>query len=263
MYGISPCWDHVNNPNRDHVNNPFMGFLVNESVAGLLSFSDLLHLINLGLELMTGLKCIIFDMDGVLVDSETLSAKVFQEMAGELGFDLDFETAIERFAGTSMQENLQFIEAHIPGKLPPDFEKDFRERTYEVFKNDLQAVPGIHDLIAQLDIPFCVASSGPVEKIRLNLSLVDLLEPFEHKIFSSYDIGSWKPDPGIFLHAAGSMGFTPEECVVVEDSAAGIQAARAGGFRVYARANDKKKKAFEELGATVFENMKELEKLIL
>jgi HAD superfamily hydrolase (TIGR01509 family) len=212
---------------------------------------------------MAGFKCIIFDMDGVLVDSETLSARVFQEMAGELGFDLDFETAVDRFAGTSMQENLQFIEEHIEGKLPPDFEKEFRERSYEVFKRDLQPVPGIHDLIDRLDIPYCVASSGPVEKIRLNLKLVDLLDRFENRIFSSYEIGRWKPDPGIFLHAARSMGFTAEECVVVEDSASGIQAAVAGGFRVYARANDSKKEAFEQLGATVFEDMKELEKLIL
>ena len=207
-------------------------------------------------------KCIIFDSDGVLVDSETLSAKVFQEMAHELGFDLDFEIALERFAGTSMKENLQFIGENIEGPLPVDFEKEFRERTYKVFKTDLKAVNGIADLIEKLGIPFCVASSGPVEKIRLNLGLVNLLDHFENKIYSSYDIGSWKPDPGIFLHAAKRMGFEPEECAVIEDSASGIRAATAGGFKVYALANEKKKKTFEQLGAIAFENMKELEKLL-
>ena len=207
-------------------------------------------------------KCIIFDSDGVLVDSETLSAKVFQEMALELGFDLDFKTAVERFAGTSMKENLKFIGENIEGSLPADFEKEFRERTYEVFKTDLKAVNGIADLIEKLGIPFCVASSGPVEKIRLNLGLVNLLDHFENKIYSSYDIGSWKPDPGIFLHAAKRMGFEPEECAVIEDSASGIRAAIAGGFKVYALANEKKKKTFEQLGAIAFENMKELEKLL-
>ena len=207
-------------------------------------------------------KCIIFDSDGVLVDSETLSAKVFQEMAMELGFELDFETAVERFAGTSMKENLLLIGENIQGSLPVDFEKEFRARTYEVFKTDLKAVHGIHELIEELGIPFCVASSGPVEKIRLNLGLVNLLDHFENKIYSSYDIGSWKPDPGIFLHAAKRMGFEPEECAVIEDSASGIRAAIAGGFKVYALANEKKKKTFEQLGAIAFENMKELEKLL-
>jgi HAD superfamily hydrolase (TIGR01509 family) len=207
-------------------------------------------------------KCIIFDSDGVLVDSETLSAKVFQEMALELGFELDFETAVERFAGTSMKENLLFIQENIQESLPVDFEKEFRGRTYKVFKTDLKAVNGIADLIEKLGIPFCVASSGPVEKIRLNLGLVNLLDHFENKIYSSYDIGSWKPEPGIFLHAAKRMGFEPEECAVIEDSASGIRAAIAGGFKVYALANEKKKKTFEQLGAIAFENMKELEKLL-
>ena len=180
----------------------------------------------------------------------------------ELGFDLDFETALERFAGTSMKENLRFIEENIQGPLPGDFEKEFRERTYKVFKTDLKAVNGIADLIEKLGIPFCVASSGPMEKIRLNLGLVNLLDHFENKIYSSYDIGSWKPDPGIFLYAAKRMGFEPEECAVIEDSASGIRAAIAGGFKVYALANEKKKKTFEQLGAIAFENMKELEKLL-
>jgi beta-phosphoglucomutase-like phosphatase (HAD superfamily) len=90
-------------------------------------------------------KCIIFDSDGVLVDSETLSAKVFQEMALELGFDLDFEIALEHFAGTSMKENLLFIKENIQGSLPVDFEIKFRERTYEAFKTDLKAVNGNHE----------------------------------------------------------------------------------------------------------------------
>lgn len=208
------------------------------------------------------LKCIIFDSDGVLVDSETLSAKVYQEMALELGFDLDFETSVEHFAGTAMKENLQFIKENIEGTLPKDFEKEFRQRSYQVFKTDLKAVEGIHELIKKLRVPFCVASSGPVEKIRLNLGLVNLLDHFEGKIYSSYDIGSWKPEPGIFLHAAKKMGFAPEECVVIEDSASGIRAAVAGGFKVYALANEKKKWTFEQLGAIAFENMKELEKLL-
>ena len=89
-------------------------------------------------------KCIIFDCDGVLVDSETISAKIFQKMAKELGFDLDYETAVEEFAGASMPENLKFIENNIEGNLPEAFEKKFRKRTYETFKTDLKTIDGVN-----------------------------------------------------------------------------------------------------------------------
>jgi HAD superfamily hydrolase (TIGR01509 family) len=207
-------------------------------------------------------KCIIFDSDGVLVDSEAISAKIFQEMAVELGVDLDYETALDRFAGTSMKENKQFVESHITGALPADFEQEFRERTYKAYKTDLRAVPGIHKLIEKLQVPFCVASSGPVEKIRLNLGLVGLLDQFEGKIFSCYDIGSWKPEPEIYVHAAREMGFEPEECAVIEDSDSGVRAAVAGGFPVYVRTGQEKKASFEKLGAVPFQEMKELEALL-
>jgi HAD superfamily hydrolase (TIGR01509 family) len=207
-------------------------------------------------------RCIIFDCDGVLVDSESISAKVFQKMAKELGFEMDFETAAEQFAGTSMKDNLEFIQDNIEEKLPDNFEKEFRKRTYEVFKTELKPVEGISDLLDRITIPFCVASSGPIEKIRLNLTITGLINRFEGKIFSSYDIGSWKPEPGIFLHAANKMGFKPSECLVIEDSEAGIKAAKAGGFDMYARATEKRKKLFEKLGATVFFHVDELTSLL-
>jgi HAD superfamily hydrolase (TIGR01509 family) len=211
---------------------------------------------------MAGYKCIIFDSDGILVDSETLSARVFQEMAKELGFEMDFERAKEQFGGISMKENLQFIQENLQVPMPENFEKEFRSRTYEVFKKELKAVPGIIDLIAKLQVPFCVASSGPLEKIRLNLGLVGLLELFEGRIYSSYEIGKWKPDPGIYIHAATEMGYKPEECLVIEDSAAGIRAAILGSFMVFALASKSRKEHFEQLGAVTFEDMKELETLL-
>lgn len=208
---------------------------------------------------MNKYKCIIFDCDGVLVDSESISARVFQKMAKELGFEMEFETAVEQFAGTSMKDNLSFIQQNIEGKLPDNFETEFRKRTYEAFKTDLKPVEGISDLIDRITIPFCVASSGPVEKIRLNLTLTGLIDRFEGKIFSSYDIGSWKPEPDIYLHAAKKMGCKPSECLVIEDSEAGIKAAINGDFDVFALAKEKKKKLFKKLGARVFSNVKELE----
>jgi HAD superfamily hydrolase (TIGR01509 family) len=207
-------------------------------------------------------NCIIFDCDGVLVDSEAISAKVFQEMILELGTKIDFETVLEQITGTSMKENLLFISEIITGDLPVNFETEFRKRSYEAFKTDLKPIKGIHDLLKKTKVPVGVASSGPVEKIRLNLTTTNLIQFFGENIFSSYEIGSWKPDPEIYLHAAKKMGFKPEECAVIEDSLPGIQAAKAGGFDVFGFATERNKDAFEELGATVFFNVDELSKLL-
>jgi len=203
-------------------------------------------------------NCIIFDCDGVLVDSEAISAKVFQKMILELGFEIDFDTLLEEITGTTMNENLQYIREIINDELPASFETDFRKRSYEAFKTDIKPIHGIPDLLEKIKIPVGVASSGPIEKIRLNLSVTNLIHFFGENIFSSYEIGSWKPEPDIYLHAAKKMGFKPEECAVIEDSLPGIQAAIAGGFDVFGFANDRNKAAFEEWGAKTFFSMNEL-----
>jgi HAD superfamily hydrolase (TIGR01509 family) len=207
-------------------------------------------------------NCIIFDCDGVLVDSEAISAKVFQEMILELGTEIDFETVLEQITDTSMKENLLFISKFINGNLPASFETDFRKRSYEAFKTNLKPIKGIHELLNKLKIPVGVASSGPVEKIRLNLTTTNLIQFFGENIFSSYEIGSWKPEPEIYLHAAKKMGFKPSECAVIEDSIAGVKAAKAGGFDVYAFTREANKTIFKELRATVFFEMDELNRLI-
>lgn len=207
-------------------------------------------------------NCIIFDCDGVLVDSEAISAKIFQEMIFELGAEIDFETVLKQITGTSMKENLLFISEIINGDLPANFETEFRKRSYETFKTDIKPINGIPDLLKKIKVPVGVASSGPIEKIRLNLTTTNLIDYFGDNIFSSYEIGSWKPDPEIYLYVVKKMGFKPGECAVIEDSEAGIKAAKAGGFDVFGFTNDKNKTAFEELGATVFFNMDELSKLL-
>jgi HAD superfamily hydrolase (TIGR01509 family) len=196
------------------------------------------------------------------VDSEAISAKVFQEMILELGAEIDFDTIMEQITGTSMKENLAFFGKHIERELPASFESEFRKRSYETFKTDLKPIKGIHDLLKKIIVPVGVASSGPVEKIRLNLTTTNLIHFFGENIFSSYEIGSWKPEPEIYLHAAKKMGFKPNECAVIEDSLPGIQAAKAGSFDVFGFATEKNKDAFEELGATVFFNVNELEHLL-
>jgi HAD superfamily hydrolase (TIGR01509 family) len=198
----------------------------------------------------------------VLVDSEAISAKIFQKMIAELGCNLDFETVLEQITGTSMKENLSFFEQNIDGKLPANFETEFRRRSYEAFKTDIKPIKGITELLNKIKIPVGVASSGPVEKIRLNLTTTNLIQYFGENIFSSYEIGSWKPNPEIYLHSAQKMGFKPGECAVVEDSEVGIMAAKAGGFDVFGFATERNKTAFEELGATTFTTMKNLGNLL-
>lgn len=207
-------------------------------------------------------NCIIFDCDGVLVDSEAISAKVFQEMIFELGAEIDFENLLKEITGTTMKENLQYISEIINRELPANFEIEFRKRSYEAFKTDIKPINGIADLLKKIKVPIGVASSGPVEKIRLNLTTTSQIHFFGENIFSSYEIGSWKPDPEIYLHAAKVMGFKPTECAVIEDSEVGIMAAKAGGFEVFGFANDRNKAAFKELGATVFFSMNELSRLL-
>lgn len=182
-------------------------------------------------------QCIIFDCDGVLVDTEAISNRILIEMAGELGLFVSPEYADAHFSGTRLQNILDYFAQETGKPLIADFEANFRRRSFAAFSQELQPIKGIHDLLHTLTLPYCVASSGPPEKIRLNLTTVGLIDRFAGKIFSAYDIQRWKPDPGVFLHAAKTMGFAPQDCLVVEDTLPGITAARRGGFDVIAFTN--------------------------
>jgi HAD superfamily hydrolase (TIGR01509 family) len=206
-------------------------------------------------------KCIIFDCDGVLVDSEEISNAVLLQMAKEVGVDITEEYAIDHFAGKSLKSTFEYIEKLAKQELPPFFMEEYRKRTFDAFRLEMKPIEGIHDLLEEIQVDYCVASSGPMDKIKLNLTTTRLFEKFEHK--SSYDIGSWKPNPEIFEHAAKNMGYKPEECAVIEDSLAGVIAAKKGGFDVFGYANERNKNDFEKEGATVFFKMNELSNLLI
>ncbi|WP_139957249.1 HAD family hydrolase [Flavicella sediminum] len=203
-------------------------------------------------------KCIIFDCDGILVDTEAISVKVLMELAKPLGLELDYENAVQVFTGLSLIKCFEFIEERVVVPLPKDIEPEFRKRTFELFNKELKAIDGIHDVVSSLKIPFCVASSGPQNKIAMNLKLTNLYTYFEGNIFSCFDLGKWKPDPAVFLHAAKTMGFKPEECVVIEDSVHGVEAAISGGFEVFGFANSRSEESLKNAGAKVFYQMKDL-----
>ncbi|WP_289660785.1 HAD family hydrolase [Flavobacterium panacagri] len=207
-------------------------------------------------------KCIIFDCDGVLVDTEKIGNGVLLEMAKEYGFQLELEKAYHLFNGRSLKDCFVQIENGIGKKLPEDFESNYRDRSFEAFKKETKPMEGIVDFLDNLKIPYCTASSGPLEKIRLNLGLAGLLDRFEDRIYSSYVIKSWKPDPGIFLHAAEEMGFDVKDCIVIEDSVAGVKAGINGGFKVYGFANGFNNEDLKQEGAILFHSYKELDTML-
>lgn len=176
-------------------------------------------------------QCVVFDLDGTLVDSEGICNQAFLDLLPDLAYGL--EELVERYRGKKLAPIIQDIERAIGRTLPSGFEKDYRARVAELFETELKPMPGVHQMLETLAYPCCVASSGPREKIRkaLEVSSLDLF--FEGKIFSSYEVGSWKPEPGLFLHACAAMGFPAESCAVVEDSPPGITAAIAAKMKPF------------------------------
>lgn len=182
---------------------------------------------------MSKFKAVIFDCDGVLVDSEAIGTGILVEMANEYGANIDLAYGYQHFKGSFIDACIAHIENRIGKELPLDFESEYRRRSFEGFKEKITPITGIESVLDTLEIPFGVASSGPPEKIRLNLGLTGLLPRFEGRIYSCYDIGKWKPDPAIFLYAADQLGVNPQDGLVIEDSPQGVSAALAGGFTVF------------------------------
>lgn len=180
-------------------------------------------------------RATIFDCDGTLVDSESVATEVLLAFAAEHGrLELGLTEAMTRFRGVRMDLCIAELERLLGRSLPAEFQSRLRERTAEAFRARLRPMEGALGLVRSLAGPICVASSGPRVKIELSLTLTGLLPYFEGRIYSSYEIGSWKPEPDLFLHAARSLGVEPRECAVVEDSLPGIIAGIAAGMRVFA-----------------------------
>lgn len=207
-------------------------------------------------------KCIIFDCDGVLVDSEPIASQVLVEMANEFGANITMDYALKNFKGASIQRCHEQIAGLVTEQLPEDFLPNFRIRSFESFKRHIQPVEGIVQLLERLELPFCVASSGPENKIRLNLELTGLLPYFEERIFSCFAIEKWKPDPDVFLWAASTMGFKPSECLVIEDSISGVTAAKRGGFDVFGFTAHDYNNELEDSATLTFNHMSEVLGLI-
>jgi HAD superfamily hydrolase (TIGR01509 family) len=173
---------------------------------------------------------IIFDCDGVLVDSEIVSFEAEVDMLAEVGIPLTVRDLLARFLGTSSASMFATIERESGVELPPDFAERAALRTLEVFDRKLRPIPGIAELLADLPNRKCVVSSSEPKRIRHSLTLAGILHHFDPHIFSATQVKRGKPAPDLFLLAAESMGVPPGRCVVIEDSVAGVTAARAAGM---------------------------------
>ncbi|TNJ43806.1 HAD family hydrolase [Tamlana fucoidanivorans] len=207
-------------------------------------------------------KCIIFDCDGVLIDSETIAIGVLVDMANALGADMDKHDSLISLKGKSLNLCMDLISQKIQRPLPESFEQDYRANTFKAFKKDIQPITGIKEVLENLELPFCVASSGPENKIRLNLEVTGLLPYFEGKIFSCYTIQKWKPEPDVYLWAAKTMGFQPEDCLVIEDSLSGVLGAKRGGFDVLGYTEHDYKNELKSEAHGTFSDMSTLLELI-
>jgi HAD superfamily hydrolase (TIGR01509 family) len=175
---------------------------------------------------------IIFDCDGVLVDSEVISSQAHAEMLTRHGYPISDEQVLKRFLGVSDREARLTIEAELGRSLPADFEAQMNQAALRRYAEDLATIPYIGETIAAIALPKCVASSGTPEKIHHGLSSAGLYDQFAPNIFSAAQVKRGKPAPDLFLFAAAQMQAAPQRCLVIEDSVAGIAGARAAGMAV-------------------------------
>ena len=211
----------------------------------------------------TSISLVIFDCDGVLVDTERIAVKIDVVVLGRLGWPLTEAEVIDRFMGRTDEEMTREIEAHLGRRLPRDWEEPFRHLYRDAFAAELAPVPGIVDALDAIALPTCVASSGTHEKIRFTLGLTGLYERFAGRIFSASEVARGKPAPDLFLLAASRMAVSPAACAVVEDSRYGVEAARAAGMRAFGYAGGLAlRRSLEGPHTVVFDDMRELPRLL-
>lgn len=174
---------------------------------------------------------IIFDCDGVLIDSEIISARMLREEALVWGVDISIAHILENYVGRSYPTVLAQIQEQFQIELPDDFGQAYRSRLLLAFERELRPIDGVKDMLLTLEFPYCVATSSSPERVARSLSMTGLWDHFEGRIFTASQVSRGKPAPDLFLLAAGASGASVENCIVVEDSKMGIQAGLAAGMK--------------------------------
>ena len=206
---------------------------------------------------------VIFDCDGVLVDSELITNRVFAGMLNELGIAVTLDVMFERFVGRSMPQCLELITEMLGHPVPQHFVEEYQARSTTALKSELKAVPDIETVLTAMRVPYCVASSGTHEKMQTTLGLTGLLPQFRGKMYSVTEVARSKPFPDVFLYAARQQGIAPADCAVIEDTPTGVRAGVAAGMTVFGYCALTPKQRLIEAGAHhTFERMRELPGLI-
>jgi len=204
-------------------------------------------------------KLVIFDCDGVLVDSEMISAKVIADVIRPLGVNMTTEEAFKEFVGGSMAKTIEYVEEKIGRQGSFDIENEYRKRTFDAYRKQMKPVSGIVEILENLSVQKCVASNGPKNKIELNLEVAGLNIYFRRsEIFSAYDIQVWKPAPDLYLNAARTMGVKPSECIVLEDSVNGLHAASSASMLCLGNNNPLKPLPEDIHGTEVYNDLHEI-----
>jgi HAD superfamily hydrolase (TIGR01509 family) len=205
-------------------------------------------------------ELVIFDCDGVLVDSEPLSNRILAERLTAIGLPTTTEDSMRDFMGRSWKTDQEIIEQRLGGPLPDGWVEAYHAEVFAAFERELEPIPGLPEALDDIALPWCVASSSAHARIRLALRSTGLLARFEGRIFSATDVKHGKPAPDLFLHAASTLGVEPARCAVVEDAPTGVQAALAAGMTPfgYAGLTD----AALLRGSHVFTSMAELPALL-
>ena len=184
---------------------------------------------------------VIFDCDGVLVDTEPVANRALARVLGECGFEISYEECRRLFVGRTMQAVQDHVEKVTGRSLGSGWPDHIRDETLKAFEEGIEAASGVDRVIAELaarNIPYCVASSGKFEKMRFTLGRTGLLTHVGHALFSAEEVARGKPAPDLFLHAAARMGHAPARYLVIEDSVPGVQAGVAAGMKVIGYAGD-------------------------
>jgi HAD superfamily hydrolase (TIGR01509 family) len=206
---------------------------------------------------------VIFDCDGVLVDSEPITSRVFTQMLNELGLAITVNEVFEQFVGNSLAHCLERARQLLKRDVPADFAHRYQRRAAAALEREIKAVPGIEEVLEAIQVPFCVASNGSLEKMRTTLGLTGLLPRFKDKLFSISEVARGKPHPDIFLYAAEKSGASPSACAVIEDTSTGVAAGVAAGMTVFGYCANMPAQRLLDAGAHyTFDRMSELPGLL-
>ena len=205
---------------------------------------------------------VIFDCDGVLVESEALACRIYVDLFAEYGHPLDYTETLHKFYGVTLTNRLKVSAQELGWTPPEEFVPRFNERLLELSERELLTIPHIHELIESLTVPICVASNGSRDEIVFRLKVAGLTERFGDAIFSGTEVPHPKPAPDVYLAAAQSFNIHPSRCVVIEDSILGVTAGVRAGMKVYGHATFNSAESLREAGAIPFTSMPELQKIL-